>query len=603
MKAFVRPLEEWNCFSDIVTINKREKGLISVTGCIDAQKPHMIYALGQVKKNRIIVTFHEQRAKELFGEYLFFDKTAVYYPAKDILFYQADMQGSILTAERMKALKAIREQESVTVITTFDALMNTQANPERVWDNLLTFHQGDIISLEEVAFALIRMGYEKEYQVQTAGQFALRGGILDIYPLTEENPVRIELWDDEIDTIRIFDIETQKSIESIDSIVVYPACELVLNENEKQVGIAHMMQEAEQVSEKLRGQMKTEEAYRMLSMAKEKAEEWGELFIYAGMDAYLSYFCETKNSLLDYFIPNETELFFDELSRCIERGVQTETEFLESMKHRLEKGYILPTQMKELFTYKEILAKCQQFSTISVNMLDTKSHGFNQRGTFGIQVKSVNAYNKSFELLVNDLKRYKKNKYRVILFQAGEDKLRQQNDHRCGQRRLHEARTAAKTHDGVRPKACRRRQALDLPTLGNDDRTRADKADARNDLCAKSRHIGIKSQLQRQILAGQRGHCRAETDQNMRTEACGTALSLALNTNKTAANDRKDQSDGNRQQIQISGSQKVQSRYHLRFPPPYSSSMLRIASTSAIAVISTVCACFFGNCNVKIARG
>ena len=428
MKAFVRPLEEWNCFSDIVTINKREKGLISVTGCIDAQKPHMIYALGQVKKNRIIVTFHEQRAKELFGEYLFFDKTAVYYPAKDILFYQADMQGSILTAERMKALKAIREQESVTVITTFDALMNTQANPERVWDNLLTFHQGDIISLEEVAFALIRMGYEKEYQVQTAGQFALRGGILDIYPLTEENPVRIELWDDEIDTIRIFDIETQKSIESIDSIVVYPACELVLDENEKQVGIAHMMQEAEQVSEKLRGQMKTEEAYRMLSMAKEKAEEWGELFIYAGMDAYLSYFCETKNSLLDYFIPNETELFFDELSRCIERGVQTETEFLESMKHRLEKGYILPTQMKELFTYKEILAKCQQFSTISVNMLDTKSHGFNQRGTFGIQVKSVNAYNKSFELLVNDLKRYKKNKYRVILLSGSKTRAKRLAD-------------------------------------------------------------------------------------------------------------------------------------------------------------------------------
>ena len=428
MKAFVKPLEEWNCFSDIVTINKREQGLISVTGCIDAQKPHMIYALGQVKKNRIIVTFHEQRAKELFEEYLFFDKTAVYYPAKDILFYQADMQGSILTAERMKALKAIYEQESVTVITTFDALMNTQAKPKRVWDNVLTFHQGDIISLEEVASALIRMGYEKEYQVQIAGQFALRGGILDIYPLTEENPVRIELWDDEIDTIRIFDIETQKSIESIDSIVVYPACELVLNENEKQVGIAHMMQEAEQVSAKLREQMKTEEAYRMLSMAKEKAEEWGELSIYVGMDAYLSYFCETKTSLLDYFIPNETELFFDELSRCIERGVQTETEFSESMKQRLAKGYILPTQMKELFTHKQILVKCQQFSTISVNMLDAKPHGFNQCGTFGIQVKSVNAYNKSFELLVNDLKRYKKNKYKVILLSGSKTRAKRLAD-------------------------------------------------------------------------------------------------------------------------------------------------------------------------------
>ena len=415
MKTFVEPLKSLGGFSDMLKLARKEKGLYSVTGCIDAQKPHMMYTCSDGKKNTLIVTFHEQKAKELYEDYRFFDKEVVYFPAKDVLFYQADIRGNVLTAERMRAWKAIREKENVTVITTFDALMNTQAPPEKLWDCLLTLMPGEEVRLEDITKQLVRMGYEKEYQVETMGQFALRGGILDIFPLTEENPIRIEMWGDEIDTIRTFDTESQKSIETIEEIVIYPACELVLTEEEKRAGIEKLLKEAKKTSDKLRKEMKTEEAHRMLSTAQEKAEEWGELSIYAGIDAYLSYFCEERIGLLDYFTPEETFLFFDELSRCIERGKQTEMEFSESMKHRLEKGYILPGQMKELFLEKEIIGKCSQFSSISFAALDNKANGLKQQGSFGIHVKSVNSYNSSFELLVKDLKNYKKNHYKVIL--------------------------------------------------------------------------------------------------------------------------------------------------------------------------------------------
>jgi len=415
VKTFLEPLENLSGFSDMLKSAKKEKGLYSVTGCIDAQKPHMMYACSGGRKNTIIVTFHEQKAKELYEDYRFFDADVVYYPAKDVLFYQSDIRGNVLTAERIRALKMIHEKEHVTVITTFDALMNTQAPPENVWESVLALKPGDEIALDEVMAQLVRMGYEKEYQVETMGQFALRGGILDIFPLTEENPVRIEMWGDEIDTIRTFDTESQKSIENIEGIRIYPACELVLSDDEKRTGIEKLLAEAKKTSEKLRKEMKTEEAHRMLSQALEKAEEWGELSIYAGMDAYLSYFCESRKGLLDYFDPEDTFVLFDELTRCVERGKQTEVEFSESMKHRLEKGYIVPGQMKELFLEKEIIGKCQQFSCISFAALDAKQNGFKQQGVFGIHVKSVNAYNNSFELLVKDLKNYKKNKYKVVL--------------------------------------------------------------------------------------------------------------------------------------------------------------------------------------------
>lgn len=141
------------------------------------------------------------------------------------------------------------------------------------------------------------------------GQFSVRGGILDVFPLTEENPIRIELWGDEIDTIRYFDCESQKSIENIDRVSIYPAAELVLSDEEKAGGIEKLKAEAKRVSDKLRKQMKTEEAHRVSEMADELTEEWGELSMYAGMDAFLSYFFDERVGILDYFKPSDSLIF------------------------------------------------------------------------------------------------------------------------------------------------------------------------------------------------------------------------------------------------------------------------------------------------------
>ena len=313
METFLRPLKELSEYETLVRAAGKP-GLVSVTGCIDAEKPHLMYAIGQNRKNRLIVTFQEQRAKELYEDYLFFDPQAVYYPAKDVLFYQSDIRGNLLTAERIQALRAIRERENVTVITTFDALMNTMVPPERLWRSVLRIRPGDTLELETLTDELVRMGYEREYQVDQIGQFAVRGGILDIFPLTEENPVRIELWGDEVDMLRSFDVESQKSIENLEELVIYPACELVLTEEEKVAGIDRFLAQADDFSGELRKKMQTEEAHRALSQAKELAMEWGELSVTAGMDAYLSYFCEDRVSLLDYFDREDACIFYEEPS-------------------------------------------------------------------------------------------------------------------------------------------------------------------------------------------------------------------------------------------------------------------------------------------------
>ena len=101
MKAFTKPLQELQGYDRLQEALQEQKGVIQVSGCIDAVKPHMIYSVNNGSGNKIIVTFHEQKAKELYEEYRFFDKKTAYYPAKDILFYQSDIRGNVLTAERI----------------------------------------------------------------------------------------------------------------------------------------------------------------------------------------------------------------------------------------------------------------------------------------------------------------------------------------------------------------------------------------------------------------------------------------------------------------------------------------------------------------------
>lgn len=414
MKAFQTPLEELKDFEDLSNQLKTLQGIVLISGCIDAGKPHMIYGIGD-GFSKVVVASSEQKAKELYEEYRFFDKEAVYFPAKDILFYQSDIHGNLLTQERILALQAISEREQVTLFTTFDGLMNKLAEPFYFTDAVKKFIIGDVVDLARLEKELVAMGYVRNYQVESAGEFAVRGGILDIFPLTEENPFRMELWGDEIDSLRNFDVESQRMIENLEKITIYPACEFVLNEEKKDAGIKALRSDCKKLYDRFRGEMKTEEAHRIKIETENFIEDMAELGGTANTDFYLPYFVEKTVSILDYFSSEKTIVFLDEPPRSIDRGRVTEQEFSESMKQRLEKGYLLPGQMKTLFSYKEILAKLSRMKCVGLAALELKEKEIEVKTRYNIQMKSVNPYNNSFELLVKDLKHYKEKGYRVIL--------------------------------------------------------------------------------------------------------------------------------------------------------------------------------------------
>jgi len=353
--TFNCPLEELHGFSEMKSALAGGKGPILVSGCIDSQKVHMACEMGENFSLLLLITYNDSRAKEIYEDAKCFHNSVWLYPAKDLLFYQADVHSNLLVRQRMAVWKQILEVGSGVVVTTIDACMDRVAPPKELRSRITTLVSGTVLNLEERKQKLVEMGYERVPQVEASGQFSIRGGILDIYPLTEEAPVRIELWGDEIDSIRSFDTESQRSMENLNSVTIYPAADLY--EGEK---------------------------------------------------------TETLASFLEYF-PPEAVCFLDEPMRLMEKAEAVAKEFQESMLNRLEKGYAVPEELPALFTPAQVLEHLNQRNTVALTGLAQRSGSLKPAMTFSISAQSVPSYQNSFETLIQDLKRWKKDKARVVL--------------------------------------------------------------------------------------------------------------------------------------------------------------------------------------------
>ena len=415
MKSLTAPLGELAEFEEGQALLRKEKACVAFTGCVDSQKLHMAYGLSDGFLYKVIVTFSDLRAREIYEEYAFYDKSTILYPAKDLIFYQADIHGNQLVAERMKTLRRLIEGKPVTVVTTFAALMSPQVSLEEIADAVI--HVDADSSLDEVKLAdsLARMGYEKTYQVEAPGQFSIRGGIVDIFDLTEENPYRIELWGEEVESIRSFDLGSQRSVEKLTQIDIYPATELILTGEQKREGLSRIEKEAKAFAGKLREGFHTEEAARITGQVREVAQQLREGIQVTSLESYIRYFYEDTVSFLQFFPDRYTCFFLDEPLRLAEQGKAVEMEFRESMSHRLEKGYILPGQADLLYGFEETASRLAGMRTVLLSSMDSRNALIAPQKKFDVNVKGMASYNNSFEALTADLKRYKKNGYRVLL--------------------------------------------------------------------------------------------------------------------------------------------------------------------------------------------
>jgi len=411
----------WNEFVKFRESVRGGKKPASVFGLSESQKLHMLSSLIYPLEDQCLyITYSEEQARKVYEDLSFFYPGQVLlFPKREILFYKVEAHSIEVLTERLKVLEKLACGEPVIVVASVEAVLFLQTSLNVFKEHLFELRVGDVTSVEELAQRLIQMGYEKVDVVEGPGQFALRGGIFDIFPLTSDRPYRVEFFDEEVDSIRFFDPISQRSIEKTDVLHISPARELVLQKQTLEDGIAKINKslddslkrlslDGEKVGDKLQEKIKT---------LIEKLEEG----IYdETLENYFSFF--SNGDTIIRYLNKSALIVLDEPIRIRERFNGWKFEFEEHFITLLQNGEVLPEQANVFIPYDEFLLEIKGYHYIALQALPKASPDVSPKITYNFASRGIPAYQAKLELLADDIKFWKERKYSIILLSGNDSR-------------------------------------------------------------------------------------------------------------------------------------------------------------------------------------
>ncbi|HLR66659.1 transcription-repair coupling factor [Virgibacillus alimentarius] len=280
-----------------------------------------------INKPILLVTHQLTQAQQLYDDLSeFMENSNVYlYPVNELIASEVAIASPELKSQRIDGLTEWAEKKSGILIAPVAALKRILPPPS-YWDKYqLRFTLGEEIDIDAYLSSLVDMGYERGSMVNSPGEFSIRGGIIDIYPVTEENPIRIELFDEEVDSIRYFDAGTQRSLEKIEQVRVRPATELLLNEEDILSGANRTERALASTLKKIKSKEAKE---KLIKVMEHDIERLKNVERFQEMYKYIGFLYENPASLLDY-LPSNGLIIMDEMSRIQETATNLDKEEAE----------------------------------------------------------------------------------------------------------------------------------------------------------------------------------------------------------------------------------------------------------------------------------
>ena len=324
MNSIISKMQTNNKFAEFIEDIKNKKGPICVSGLSDVYKAQLIGATKENLKNTcLIITYNEIQAKKIYDDVKQFEKNTFIFNKKDIVTYDYEVESYDNLYERIKVLNELNKK--CIVITTIEAAMQKTIPKEVLYKNKIKLKVGDTIDTEELKEKLISMGYERTELTEGNGQFCIRGGIIDI-SISENLGVRIELWGDDIDSIRYFNLSSQRSTEMAEKVEIIPLHEYLL-ETDK-----------ETVCNKILDNNYTE---KQQENAEEDVRKIKEESYVSKVDKYIDYFYSKTETILDY-LPQDTIILIDEKSKVEARKENIKNDYDNLIKSLTEREKIIP---------------------------------------------------------------------------------------------------------------------------------------------------------------------------------------------------------------------------------------------------------------------
>lgn len=407
-------------FSDILEDDEQYRSLtayidrnqvpVSVSGMVESANSQLIYSLfARQNRSALVLVYSDMEAKSLVSDLAFYTENVLYFPSKESIFYHIDTTGHVNEHDRLDVLEKLSGDTPYIVVASVDALLTYTADKGVYTQSRITVTLGKVFDLQELPAMLVNMGYTREEIVEGIGQFSIRGGILDIFCPNMENPVRIEFFDNETDSIREFDIMTQRSLEKLDSAVLVPCTEAIFDRAKCYEMIAYLEDALKKVRRKKADTQHLEETICLdIDALKEKHH-------FPSIDKYISLIYGRIPTILDYF-DQQALHFLLEPKRINERVKTFVWEKHDMTESLMDKGELLKLPLYG--EYSDAVCTISERKAVSLNVLSHTSIDYTYQALVHFTTKSTVSFHGQIDYLYHDLKQWQENGTTVVILAA-----------------------------------------------------------------------------------------------------------------------------------------------------------------------------------------
>ncbi|NLM35767.1 MAG: transcription-repair coupling factor [Clostridiales bacterium] len=414
LKGLMENLTKSSRFKEFMSDLSCNKYPAAIYGLSESARAYVINGVfEEAKSNIFVIANSDVEGRNIYEDLSLYIPNVYYFSSKEIVFYNIYAISGDLRWERLKVIKEMLTPGKKVIVTTVEALAPVYTPFELYKKYDFKISVGDTINLQELAYKLVQCGYERMDMVDGKGQFSIRGGILDLFPPISSVPYRIELFGDEVDSIRSFNTESQRSIDRVDYIEVFPAKEILLDKETIEKGYKKIEEDLTDMLSKFK-KNKEKEAYDKISdITRRNLEALKENWSFETIDSFLPYFYEKPSSFFDYM--GEAIIIVDDIQRCKGKLDSMYYEFEDTYTSFIQGGEILPLQGKLLIEKDKVISKIQTSKVIELNSMAKSQDILLPRTTLELSEITLHNYQGKIDLLIEDIKSRKSKGYKTVI--------------------------------------------------------------------------------------------------------------------------------------------------------------------------------------------
>ena len=376
---------------------------IYLYGLTEGIKSHLILSLfDTLDKNILVITENEKKAKDIQRNINNLFDIASYYPFREINFYNIRTVDEDTNTSRMENLISQAKNERLITVTTMDAILNKLTPLTKFNNSFVKISGEDFVDIDKFIKSLVNLNYNPTSLVENKGEYAKRGSIIDFWPIDYEHPVRLELFDDEIDSIRIFDQKSQRTIEKIDEVTISPLNELIYDESD----FEHLLKNIEKDVSILENNIKDSNDQKLVDKYKQIKSYIKDTMYVANWDLINPYRDINYESYLDY-LSKDTIIIVDDISRIYDNQKDFEKNFLEDVTIQRDRGEVFNNFTKLLVNADDIYKKIENHPIINLTSILKRSKLFNPKLLLELKTIEAEHFNRKISSFADALKNQK----------------------------------------------------------------------------------------------------------------------------------------------------------------------------------------------------